>query len=325
MRYFETHHARRICVAPMMDCTDRHCRYFHRKLSRHVYLYTEMVTSRALLFGNIARHLSIMPEENPIALQLGGSDPGELARCAKLAECWGYDEVNLNCGCPSERVQRGAFGASLMKEATLVANCVQAICDRVTIPITVKHRIGVDEIDNYEFVRDFVGTVAQGGCRVFIVHARNAMLHGLSPKENREIPELKYDYAYRLKRDFSEFEIIINGGIKTLHEAHEHLHYVDGVMIGREFYHNPFLLADVDKFFYNPSAVVRTRSEVEQEMIEYICAEYARGIHISAITRHILGLYRNQPGARKWRRALSDPQKLSTGILHTFDKAYASH
>ncbi|CBW75341.1 NIFR3-like protein [Mycetohabitans rhizoxinica HKI 454] len=219
MTDFNAHRARRICVAPMMDWTDRHCRYFHRQLSRHVYLYTEMVTTGALLFGDVARHLSFTPQEAPIALQLGGSEPDELARCAKLSEQWGYDEVNLNCGCPSERVQRGAFGACLMKEATLVADCVKAMCDAVAVPVTVKHRIGVDAIDDYGFVRDFVGTVAQGGCRVFIVHARNAILKGLSPKENREIPPLKYDYAYRLKRDFPEFEIVINGGIKTLDEG----------------------------------------------------------------------------------------------------------
>ncbi|WP_323072430.1 tRNA dihydrouridine(20/20a) synthase DusA [Mycetohabitans endofungorum] len=323
MTHFDAHRARRICVAPMMDWTDRHCRYFHRQLSRHVYLYTEMVTTGALLFGDVARHLSFMPQEAPIALQLGGSEPDELARCAKLAERWGYDEVNLNCGCPSERVQRGAFGACLMKEATLVADCVKAMCDAVAMPVTVKHRIGVDAIDDYEFVRDFVGTVAQGGCRVFIVHARNAILKGLSPKENREIPPLKYDYAYRLKHDFPEFEIVINGGIKTLDEAREHLHYVDGVMIGREAYHNPFLLADVDRRFYEPSALVRTRGEIEQAMIEYLRAEQARGTYIGAVTRHMLGLYRDQPGARGWRRVLSDHRKLATGDPRIFDEARA--
>ncbi|CAG7601851.1 tRNA dihydrouridine(20/20a) synthase DusA [Candidatus Vallotia tarda] len=323
MKDCDIYNVRRICVAPMMNWTDRHCRYFHRQLSRHVYLYTEMITSNALLFGNVARHLSFLPQENPIALQLGGSDPDELARCAKLAECWGYNEVNLNCGCPSERAQRGSFGACLMKEATLVANCVKAICDKVSIPVTVKHRTGVDRVDNYGFVRDFVGTVARSGCRVFIVHARNAVLHGLSPKKNREIPELKYDYAYRLKSDFSGFEIIINGGIKTLHEAYKHLRYVDGVMIGREFYYNPYLLAYVDKLFYNPLAPVRTRSEVEQAIVNYVCTEHTRGTYIGAITRHILGLYRDQPGARGWRRILSDQKNLYTGNLHIFDQAHA--
>ncbi|UDG83019.1 tRNA dihydrouridine(20/20a) synthase DusA [Candidatus Vallotia lariciata] len=323
MRDFDTNCARRICVAPMMDWTDRHCRYFHRQLSRHVYLYTEMITTSALLFGDIARHLFFMPQENPIALQLGGSEPNELAHCAKLAEWWGYDEINLNCGCPSERVQRNAFGACLMKEATLVTDCVKAICDKVTIPVTVKHRIGVNGVNNYGFVRDFVGTVAQGGCHVFIVHARNAILHGLSPKKNREIPELKYNYAYRLKHDFPKFEIIINGGIKTLHEASTHLRYVDGVMIGRQFYHHPYLLADVDRCFYSPSAAVKTRSTVELAMREYIYAEHARGTYIGAITRHMLGLYRNQPGAKSWRRILSDPQQLSTGNFRILDEAHA--
>ncbi|UDG82290.1 tRNA dihydrouridine(20/20a) synthase DusA [Candidatus Vallotia cooleyia] len=318
---FNVYRARYICVAPMMNWTDRHCRYFHRQLSRYVYLYTEMVTTNALLYGDTTRHLSFMPQEAPIALQIGGSEPDHLARCAKLAERWGYDEINLNCGCPSKRVQRGSFGACLMKEAQLVADCVKAMRDAVAIPVTIKHRIGIDTINDYEFVRDFIGTVSQGGSRVFIVHARNAILKGLSPKKNREIPPLKYSYVYQLKRDFSELEIIINGNVKTLDEAHEHLRYVDGVMIGRGAYQNPFLLADVDKRFYDPSALVRTRDEVEQAMIEYILAQQACGTYIGAITRHMLGLYRNQPGARDWRRILSDQQKLATGDPRIIEEA----
>ncbi|KAG0191778.1 hypothetical protein DFQ28_010989 [Apophysomyces sp. BC1034] len=282
-----------------------------------------MVTTGALLFGDVARHLSFTPQEAPVALQLGGSEPDDLARCAKLGERWGYDEINLNCGCPSERVQRGAFGACLMNEPTLVADCVKAMADTVSIPVTVKHRIGVDAIEDYGFVRDFVGTISQAGCQVFIVHSRNAILKGLSPKENREIPPLKYDSAYRLKRDFPQLEIIINGGIKTLDEAQAHLDHVDGVMLGREAYHNPYLLADVDRRFYDLTAPLRTREQVEQAMMEYIRVELARGTYIGAVTRHLLGLYRDVPGARGWRRILSDHKKLANGDLRIFNEARA--
>jgi tRNA-dihydrouridine synthase A len=307
----------------MMDWTDRHCRYLHRQLSRHVYLYTEMVTTGALLYGDVARHLAFTPLEAPLALQLGGSEPDDLARSARLGERWGYDEINLNCGCPSERVQRGAFGACLMNEPALVADCVKAMVDAVSIPVTVKHRIGVDAVEDYAFVRDFVGTVAHAGCRVFVVHARNAMLKGLSPKENREIPPLKYEYAYRLKRDFPELEIIINGGIKTLDEAEAHLQHIDGVMFGREAYHNPYLLAEVDRRFYDPTAPVPSRADVERALIDYVRAELARGTYIGAITRHALGLYRDMPGARGWRRVMSDHKKLARGDLRVFHEARA--
>jgi tRNA-dihydrouridine synthase A len=259
-------------------------------VSRHTWLYTEMVTTGALLYGDVARHLAFTPDEAPVALQLGGSEPDDLARSAKLGEQWGYDEINLNCGCPSERVQRGAFGACLMNEPRLVADCVKAMRDAVSVPVTVKHRIGVDAVEDYEFVRDFVGTVADAGCEVFIVHARNAILKGLSPKENREIPPLKYDYAYRLKRDFPHLEISINGGIKTLDEVEEHLKHVDGVMLGREAYHNPYVLADVDARFYGAADVAPSREEVEAGLIEYARAELARGTYLGAITRHALGL-----------------------------------
>lgn len=305
----------------MMDWTDRHCRYFHRLISRHTWLYTEMVTTGALLFGDVARHLAFTADEAPVALQLGGSEPADLARAAKLGEQWGYDEINLNCGCPSERVQRGAFGACLMNEPQLVADCVRAMRDAVSVPVTVKHRIGVDAVEDYAFVRDFVGTIAEAGCEVFIVHARNAILKGLSPKENREIPPLKYDYAYRLKRDFPSLEIIINGGIKTLDEAELHLEHVDGVMLGREAYHNPYVLAGVDARFYGASTPAKTREQVEAELIEYCASELARGAFLGALTRHALGLYRGVAGARGWRRVLSDNKRLAAGDLAIFEEA----
>src|SRR3954466_14741556 len=236
----------RICVAPMMAWTDRHCRYFHRLLTRQTRLYTEMVTTGALLHGDVARHLDFDPIEQPVALQLGGSEPADLAKCARLGERWGYAEINLNCGCPSERVQRGAFGACLMAEPALVADCVRAMRDAVAIPVTVKHRIGIDRHEGYAFVRDFVGTVAAGGCDVFIVHARNAWLHGVSPKENRELPPLRYEFVYRLKQDFPGFTIVLNGGVKGEEEIARHLEHVDGVMIGREAYHDPWTMAGWD-------------------------------------------------------------------------------
>jgi tRNA-dihydrouridine synthase A len=305
----------------MMDWTDRHCRLFHRTISHHTWLYTEMVTTGALIHGDVARHLAFTADEAPVALQLGGSEPDDLARSARLGEQWGYDEINLNCGCPSERVQRGAFGACLMNEPQLVADCVKAMCDAVSVPVTVKHRIGVDALEHYEFVRDFVGTIADAGCGVFIVHARNAILKGLSPKENREIPPLKYDYAYRLKRDFPDLEIIINGGIKTLDEVAMHLQYVDGVMLGREAYHNPYVLAGVDARFYASTEAAPTREAVEAKLIEYCAAELSRGTYLGAITRHVLGLYRGVAGARGWRRVLSDNRKLAARDLSIFDEA----
>ncbi|MFT4504343.1 tRNA dihydrouridine(20/20a) synthase DusA [Caballeronia sp. 15711] len=312
---------RRVSVAPMMDWTDRHCRSFHRILTKHTWLYTEMVTTGALLHGDVARHLAFTPGEAPVALQLGGSEPADLARSAKLGEQWGYDEINLNCGCPSERVQRGAFGACLMNEPQLVADCVKAMRDVVSIPVTVKHRIGVDAVEDYAYVRDFVGTVADAGCEVFIVHARNAILKGLSPKENREIPPLKYEYAYQLKRDFPHLEISINGGIKTLDEVEEHLKHVDGVMLGREAYHNPYVLAGVDSRFYGADTPLLSREEAEASLIDYARQEVARGAFLGGITRHALGLYRGVAGARGWRRVLSDGRRLATGDMTIFDEA----
>ncbi len=311
---------RRLSVAPMMDWTDRHCRYFHRQITRHTWLYTEMVTTGAILHGDQPRHLDFNDDEHPVALQLGGSEPDELARSARMGERWGYDEINLNCGCPSERVQRGAFGACLMAEPQLVADCVKAMRDAVTIDVTVKHRIGIDDVESYDFVRDFVGTIAEAGCRTFIVHARNAILKGLSPKENREIPPLKYGYAYQLKRDFPDTEIIINGAIKTLAEIDEHLRHLDGVMIGREAYHNPWLMADFDARYYGefpvePAAgAARTRLQVIEAMLPYIRAQLAAGgPRMNTITRHMLGLMAGLPGARAFRQTLSDAKQLATG------------
>src|SRR3954471_4602877 len=256
-----TYGKRTISVAPMMDWTDRHCRVFHRQITRHTWLYTEMVTTGALLHGDVARHLDFSDEEHPVALQLGGSEPADLAKSAKLGEQWGYDEINLNCGCPSERVQKGAFGACLMAEPDLVADCVKAMRDAVDIDVTVKHRIGIDRNENYDFVRDFVGTIADAGCKTFIVHARNAILKGLSPKENRDIPPLRYEVAYQLKREFPDLEIIINGGIKGDAEVEQHLQHVDGVMLGREAYHNPFVMAYFDQRFYGANQAAPTREQ----------------------------------------------------------------
>ena len=303
----------------MMDWTDRHCRVFHRQITRHTWLYTEMVTTGALVHGDVPRHLDFNEVEHPVALQLGGSEPTDLAKSAKLGEQWGYDEINLNCGCPSERVQKGAFGACLMNEPQLVADCVKAMRDTVSIDVTVKHRIGIDHIETYDFVRDFVGTIAEAGCNTFIVHARNAILKGLSPKENREIPPLKPEYAYQLKRDFPQLEILINGGIKTLEEIDLHLQHVDGVMLGREAYHNPYLMASFDARYYGDATPQKTRAQVIEAMIPYIREQLARygnngaGLRLNSITRHMLGLMAGMPGARGFRQTLSDSKKLASG------------
>ncbi|WP_442782378.1 tRNA dihydrouridine(20/20a) synthase DusA [Collimonas fungivorans] len=322
---------RLVSVAPMMDWTDRHCRVFHRQITRHTWLYTEMVTTGALLHGDVPRHLDFSDIEHPVALQLGGSEPADLAKSAKLGQEWGYDEINLNCGCPSERVQKGAFGACLMAEAELVADCVKAMRDAVSIDVTVKHRIGIDKTESYEFVRDFVGTVAQAGCQTFIVHARNAILKGLSPKENREIPPLKYEYAYQLARDFPELEIIINGAIKTTEEIDFHLQYVDGVMLGREAYHNPYLMADFDSRYYGAAdAAPKTRVEVIEAMLPYIRQQLAlhghdgKGLRLNSITRHMLGLMAGVPGAKSFRQALSDSKRLALGDPRLLTDALAN-
>ena len=297
----------RVSVAPMMDWTDRHCRYFHRLLSRHVLLYTEMVTTGALVHGDVPRHLDFNAEEHPVALQLGGSDPADLAHSARLGQQWGYQEINLNCGCPSERVQRGAFGACLMSEPKLVADCVKAMVDVVDVPVTVKHRIGIDKIESYEFVRDFVGTVSEAGCQVFIVHARNAWLQGLSPKENREIPPLRYELVHQLKKEFPHLTIAINGGFTSNTQVLEQLDVLDGVMLGREAYHNPWLLASWDAELYGAQPQALSREDVESRMCDYMVREAAaRGTPWSNIARHMLGLRNGLPGARRWRQVWSD-------------------
>jgi len=297
----------RLSVAPMMDWTDTHCRYFHRLLSRQTLLYTEMVTTGALIHGDVPRHLRFNDEEHPVALQLGGSEPADLAHCAKLGEDWGYDEINLNCGCPSERVQRGAFGACLMAEPGLVADCVKAMVDVVDVPVTVKHRIGIDKSDDYGFVRDFVGQVSEAGCSVFIVHARNAWLKGLSPKANREVPPLRYATVRRLKADFPHLTLVINGGITTEAQIAEQLQALDGVMLGREAYHNPWLMANWDNRFFDQPSPAADRETVEQHMVDYMAREAReRGTPWSSIARHMLGLRHGLPGARRWRQVWSD-------------------
>ncbi len=296
----------RLSVAPMMGWTDRHARYFLRQISRRTQLYTEMVTTGALLHGDIDHHLAYHPHEHPLALQLGGSDPVELADCARLAERYGYDEINLNVGCPSDRVQSGRFGACLMLSAPLVAECVDAMQQAVSIPVSVKCRTGVDRQEDYRFLQDFVGRIAATGCRHFTIHARNAWLQGLSPRENREIPPLKYTFVYRIKEDFPDCHIVINGGIKTLAQAERHLRHVDGVMIGREAYHHPYLLAEVDARFHDAPTAVVSRHAVIENMLPYIRQQLAEGQKLHAITRHMLGLFAGCRGARAWRRHLSE-------------------
>jgi tRNA-dihydrouridine synthase A len=290
----------------MLDWTDRYCRYFLRLISSHVLLYTEMVTTGAILHGNRARFLDFDPSEHPVALQLGGSEPDALAQCAKLGEQWGYDEINLNVGCPSDRVQSGRFGACLMLTPELVAECVREMRSQVSIDVTVKHRIGVDDQDNYQTLCEFVGKVADAGCNTFIVHARKAWLQGLSPKENREIPPLQYGAVHQLKQDFPDLEIIINGGITTLEQVEQNLAHVDGVMIGREAYNNPWILSQADRLIYGSEKTPSSRHQVIESLIPYIDQELLAGTPINRITRHILGLFQGLPGAKKWRRMLSE-------------------
>jgi tRNA-dihydrouridine synthase A len=293
-------------VAPMMEWTDRHCRFFLRQISSHCRLYSEMVTSAALLRGDFERLLAFHPAEHPLALQLGGSDPRELATAARFGEEQGYDEINLNLGCPSDRVRSGRFGACLMMEPEQVAECVTAMCAAVTVPVTVKTRIGVDDQDSYEGLAAFVERLASAGCRTFIVHARKAILKGLSPKENRSIPPLRYDVVYRLKNEFPWLTIVMNGGIMQLEQAAAQLVHVDGVMLGRAAYHNPYLLAGVDARFYADPHPVPDRTLIVERMLPYVEQELAAGTPLNAITRHMLGLFQGVPGARAWRRHLSE-------------------
>jgi tRNA-dihydrouridine synthase A len=311
----------RLSVAPMLDWTDRHCRFFLRQITSRTLLYTEMITTGALLHQAPERFLDFDPQEHPLALQLGGSDPDALAACAGLAEQWGYDEVNLNVGCPSDRVQNGRFGACLMAEPALVAECVAALRTGTGAPVTVKHRIGIDEQDSYSALARFVETVADAGCGTFIVHARKAWLKGLSPKENREIPPLRYDVVHRLKHDFPHLEIVINGGIKTLEEVHQTLAELDGVMIGREAYTNPWLLADADRRVFGDKGHSLSRADIVDRMLPYIARARRADIPLNRVTRHMLGLFQGQPRARAWRRHLSENAHLPGADVKVVEQA----
>jgi tRNA-dihydrouridine synthase A len=306
--------ARRLSVAPMMDWTDRHFRFFIRQISRSALLYTEMVNMNALVHGDLERHLGYSPEEHPVALQLGGDDPRTLAQCARLAQEWGYDEVNLNVGCPSERVQSGNFGACLMADPERVRECLSAMAESVTIPVTVKHRIGIDELDTYEHLAAFVATVSSSAAARFTVHARKAWLKGLSPRENREIPPLRYEDVYRLKRDFPDLQVELNGGVRALADVRRHLERVDAVMLGRAAYEDPYVLAGADAEVFGAqagdiakgSAEAPSRREVVERMLPYVERRLSEGVRLNRLTRHMLGLFASRPGAKAWRRHLSE-------------------
>lgn len=313
---------RLISVAPMMECTDKHDRFFLRLIAPQVLLYTEMVTVNALIHGDSQRFLAFDEAEHPVALQLGGSDPNKLAECAKLGAEYGYDEINLNVGCPSDRVKSGQFGACLMLNPSLVADCVQAMAEAVSIPVTIKCRIGVDHHDSYDELTHFVSTNAKAGCKVFIMHARKAWLNGLSPKQNREVPPLRYDIVKQIKQDFSELQIIVNGGIKTCNEIEEHLQWADGVMIGREAYSNPYLLAEIDqRFFANDQIDKVARHDIIEQFIPYVEKQLKNNVRLSHITRHILGLYQGQIGARGWRRYISEHAHLDGAGIEILKEA----
>lgn len=300
------HQPHKLSVAPMMDWTDRHERVFLRLISRRVLLYTEMVSSGAIIHGDRDRFLGHDAAEHPLALQVGGADPADLALCAAAAADFGYDEVNLNIGCPSDRVQQGRFGACLMAEPALVAACIKAMIAAGPLPVTVKTRVGIDDRDSYGELRDFIGLVADAGCGSFIVHARKAWLRGLSPKQNREVPPLQYDFVYRLKQDFPSLRIILNGGVETLDQAAAHLDHADGVMIGRAAYQNPYILAEADRRFFGDDQPVPSRESVALGYRDYMARQQERGVPIKSMTRHILGLFNGLPGARAWRRSLSE-------------------
>ncbi|RBP53133.1 tRNA dihydrouridine(20/20a) synthase DusA [Arenicella xantha] len=298
--------SRRFCVAPMLDCTDRHERYLARLMSQHAVLYTEMVTTGAILFGDKARFLDFNSSEHPVALQLGGSDPDAMTRCSEIAQQWGYDEVNINVGCPSDRVQSGSFGACLMQSPDIVAENVKQMQAAVDIPVTVKCRIGVDDQKPREALWSLVGASAEAGCKTFLVHARMAWLKGLSPKENRDVPPLDYQLVYDLKADFPELEIVINGGINTLAQCHEHLAHVDGVMMGREAYSNPYILAQVDQELYDESSKPVSRDDVLEAYIKYADQQIAAGARLNHLSKHVVGLYHGEPRSRLWRRHISE-------------------
>ncbi len=295
-----------VSIAPMMDYTDRHFRYVMRSLTKRILFYTEMITTQAIIHGDRTKLLDFSVEEKPVALQLGGDNPQQLAECAKIGQDWGYDEINLNVGCPSSRVQNGNFGACLMAQPETVAKCVEAMTKVVNIPVTVKHRIGIDNQDSYEDLSNFVKTVSSVGCKRFIVHARKAWLQGLSPKENREIPPLRYEDVYRLKRDFPHLTMEINGGIKTLEAIKTHLHYVDGVMIGRAAYDNPYLFASVDQEIYGSQQPIISREDAIASLYPYIDFWTARNVKLNTIMRHFLQIFFGQPGSRMWKRLLSE-------------------
>jgi len=306
---------RRFCVAPMLDWTDKHQRYFLRLMSKKALLYTEMVTTGALVHGDIERHLAFNKEEHPVALQLGGSEPKAMAHCAKMAEDYGYDEVNINVGCPSDRVQSGAFGACLMAEAELVGENVSQMQHAVEIPVTVKNRIAIDDMDEVETLHNFIQTVSQAGCKTFIIHARKAWLKGLSPKQNRDVPPLNYELVYQMKKEFPDTEIIINGGIKTLDECSMHLKQVDGVMVGREAYHNPFIMNQVDEKIYADVINSQTHFDILERYIDYMEEQLKKGVYLKHMSRHILGLFPAMAGAKAWRRHISEnAHKKGAGI-----------
>jgi tRNA-dihydrouridine synthase A len=322
--------SRRFSVAPMMDWSDRHCRHLWRIISRHAFLYSEMVTTGALIHGDSERFLRYHEAEHPLALQLGGSDPKDLATCSKMAEEWGYDEVNLNCGCPSDRVQNGMIGAILMGHPELVADCIKSMQDAVSIDVTVKHRIGIDDMEDYPGLCNFVETVAKTGCKTFVVHARKAWLQGLSPKENREIPPLQYGMVHQLKQDYPELEIIINGGITTMEQCESHLvqsdQYgvaLDGVMVGREAYTNPYVLAEVDQRLYDDAHAIPSRTDVAREFIEYCREEMARGTQLKHMSRHVLGLFQGVKGAKQFRRHISENAYKADASISILEDALA--
>ena len=310
-------------MAPMMDWTDRHCRYFHRLLTPSAMLYTEMVTTGAIIHGDADRFLAYNPEEHPLALQLGGSDPEDLAACARNAQRRGFDEINLNVGCPSDRVQRGRFGACLMLEPDLVRDCMSAMRDAVDIPVTIKTRVGVDDQYSYQFMSDFVGRVAESGCSVFIMHARKAVLAGLSPKQNRDVPPLHYDWVYRLKQESPALEIVINGGIETVDSVAAHLQHVDGVMLGRAAYHNPWILAECQQRFFTDQAVT-CREDIIDLMSVYLERQVEEGTAVKHVSRHLLGLFQGMPGAKAWRRYLSENAFKDDANTELLQQAFAA-
>ncbi len=312
----------KLCVAPMIDVTDRHCRYFHRLLAPHARLYTEMITTGALTHGDIQRHLDFSEQEHPVALQLGGSEPDALSRAAKLGAQWGYDEINLNCGCPSERVQKGAFGACLMAEPQLVADCVKAMQDVVSIPVTVKHRLGLDYNDDYGFVRDFVGAIYDTGCRVFVVHARNAVLKGLTPKDNRDVPPLRYADAAKLEQDFPDAVVVLNGGLHTVEECSLALQTFDGVMLGRAPWHNPSILAELSEVLW-PSTQALAEADLIENLVEYAAQQVARDTPLRIVVRPLLGLFNGRPRSRLWRRMLSDSKLLNLNDATLIRRAWS--